>query len=155
MTARSAAPHGSSRATELYSKVLAGAPDSISNLDHLGFSELQVDKPQLAIIDFKRAANLGDAYAMDMLGKMYLLGTSVPQDRVRAIQWLERAAAPGYQPSKEILPMARNSAMQPRLEPGGPRLSAKSGTSDPSRYLRHHTPTWPCESEGQRVISDL
>jgi tetratricopeptide (TPR) repeat protein len=73
-----------SRAIELYSKVLADAPDSISNLDHRGFSELQVGKAQVAIVDFTRAANLGDAYAMDMLGRMFLLGTSVPQDRVTA-----------------------------------------------------------------------
>jgi TPR repeat protein len=73
-------------------------------------------------MDFSHAADLGDAYAMDMLGRMYLLGTSVPQDHDKAIQWLERAAALGYQPSKELLPMALNPAMKPLLEPGSPRL---------------------------------
>jgi TPR repeat protein len=76
----------------------------------------------LAVIDFTRAANLGDPYAIDMLGKMYLLGTSISPNHDKAIEWLERAAALGYQPSKDILPMALNPAMKPIPELGSPRL---------------------------------
>jgi tetratricopeptide (TPR) repeat protein len=109
-------------AIPLYSKVLNAAPDSISTLDHRGFSELQVAQPTGAVADFTHAADLGDAYAMDMLGKMYLLGTSIPQDRDKAIQWLKRAAALGYGPSKELLPSALDPNRTPLPEPGGPRM---------------------------------
>lgn len=109
-------------AIPLYSKVLGNAPNSIPTLDHRGFSELQVGDPTSAITDLTRAADLGDPYAMDTLGKMYLVGTSVPADRDTAIRWLKRAAALGYQPSRDILPMALNPAMKPLPNPDGPRL---------------------------------
>jgi tetratricopeptide (TPR) repeat protein len=109
-------------AIPLYSKVLQATPDSIPALEHRGYSELQQSQPTAAVQDFLHAANLGDAYAMDMLGKMYLVGTSIPQDREKAILWLQKAASLGYQPSKEILPLALNPELRPSLNPNGPRL---------------------------------
>ena len=91
-------------------------------MTYRGFSEMQLDQPQAAIADNTRAATLGDAYSMDMLGRIYLVGRSVPQDRDKAIEWLRRAVALGYQASKELLPLAMNKDLQPLLAPGGPKL---------------------------------
>ena len=109
-------------ARPLYSKVLEADPKSVHALDRRGFSELQEGAGEAAIADFTRAADLGDAYAMDILGKIYLLGTSVPQDRDRAIMWLQKAAALGYAPSIGLLPLALNRDLKPLPLPGGPRL---------------------------------
>ena len=109
-------------AIPLYSKVLSADPNFIVALNNRGFSELQVGDASAAVEDFTHAADLGDAYAMDQLGKMYLVGTSVALDRQKAIEWLKKAAALGYEPSKAILPLALNPNMKAVPEPGGPRL---------------------------------
>lgn len=109
-------------AIKLYSKVLASDANAVTALNHRAFSALQLGDAQSAVKDFTRAANLGDAYAQDMLGRMYLLGTSVPKDRNTAIAWLEKAAAQGYRPAQELLPMAQDANYDIQPLPGGPRL---------------------------------
>jgi TPR repeat protein len=109
-------------AIKLYSQVLRQDPNSIHALSGRGFCELQQSQPEAAVADLERAAGMNDAYAQDTLGRMYLVGTSVPQDRDKAIAWLEKAAAQNYEPAKKLLPMALNKYAQPRIDPGGPRF---------------------------------
>jgi TPR repeat protein len=57
-----------------------------------------------------------------MLGRMYLLGTSVPQDQDKAIFWLKQAAAQGYEPAVRLLPHALDRQAKPLPMPGDARL---------------------------------
>jgi uncharacterized protein len=49
-----------------------------------------------ALVEFKAAAESGDARAMAMVGSMYRTGTGVPQDVEEALRWLKRAAGRNY-----------------------------------------------------------
>ena len=109
-------------AVKLYSKVLGSDPKSIHALDSRAFAELQLQHPKAALEDLLQAAGQGDAYAQDLLGRMYLLGTSVPQDRDKAIEWLQKAADQGYEPAHELLPLALDKNRTPMQAPGGPRF---------------------------------
>ncbi len=109
-------------AIDLYSKVLALDATSTHALDSRAYAELQLGRSKEAVADFLRAAELGDAYAQDMLGRMYLVGTSVPQDHDKAIEWLKKAAEQGYAPARELLPLAMDKNKTPLPEPGAPRL---------------------------------
>jgi TPR repeat protein len=111
-----------SLAAKQYSRVLALNPNDAHALDGRAFAELQVSRPLEAVADFVRAGNLGDAYAQDMLGRMYLLGTSVPVDRDKAIFWLQKAASQGYAPAQELLPIALDKGTTPLPLPGAPKL---------------------------------
>jgi uncharacterized protein len=81
-----------------------------------------LQQPKAALEDLLQAAGQGDAYAQDLLGRMYLLGTSIPQDRDKAIEWLQKAADQGYEPAKELLPLALDKNRTPMPLPGGPRF---------------------------------
>ena len=82
-------------AIPLYTKILKQDPHQIRALDNRGYSELQVGDGKAAVSDLTRAANRGDAYAQDVLGKMYLMGTSVPPDRAKAINWFQKGPTRG------------------------------------------------------------
>jgi TPR repeat protein len=109
-------------AIEQYSQVLTFDANYLPARDGRAFAELQLEQPTLAVEDFTFCANRGDAYAQDMLGRMYLLGTSIPQDRDKAISWLEKAAAQGYKPATNLLPRALDKSATPLALPGGLRL---------------------------------
>jgi tetratricopeptide (TPR) repeat protein len=109
-------------AVKLYSKVLSSDPNSISALDNRAFAELQLKQTKAALADLLHAGEQGDAYAQDLLGRMYLVGESIPQDRDRAIGWLKKAADQGYAPAKELLPLALDNTRTPLPMPGGPRF---------------------------------
>ncbi len=61
-----------------------------------GVPEDQVKASQL----FLKAAQAGDAQAMNQLGVRYMRGKGVPRDINQAIQWWKKAAAEGGQPGK-------------------------------------------------------
>jgi TPR repeat protein len=109
-------------AVKLYSKVLALDSNSMHARNGLAYGELQLNRPKSAFKDFLYAADHGDAYAQDMLGRMYLLGTSIPQDHDRAIEWIQKAAAQGYPPAVELLPFALHKDAKALAIPGAPRL---------------------------------
>jgi tetratricopeptide (TPR) repeat protein len=111
-----------SQAIKQFSRVLAFNPNDVHSLDGRGYAELQVGWPLEAVADLVHAGNLGDAYAQDMLGRMYLLGTSVPADRDKALVWLQKAASQGYAPAQELLPAALDRNRTPLPVPGGPKL---------------------------------
>jgi len=109
-------------AIRLYSKVLARFPKDLHALYNRGFSELQVKRPKVAVGDIRRAAELGSPDAQDLLGKMYLVGTTLPQDRDKAIAWLTRAADQGFEPSKALLELAKNRNAKFSPQPGTPQF---------------------------------
>jgi tetratricopeptide (TPR) repeat protein len=56
-----------------------------------------------AIVSFRLAAGLGDAYGQVMLGRMYWFGQGVSQDRGEAEDWFRRAAANGNEDARKYL----------------------------------------------------
>jgi tetratricopeptide (TPR) repeat protein len=109
-------------AIKLYSRVLDTNPNALYPLSRRAFSALQVGDAMSAVKDLTHAAKLEDAYAQDLLGRMYLLGTSITKDRTKAVEWLRKAAAQGYKPSQELLPIAMDPKYDVQPLPGGPRL---------------------------------
>lgn len=109
-------------AAEQYSKVIAFDPSYLAARNGRAFAQLQMQQPTLAVDEFTYSASRGDAYAQDMLGRMYLLGTSIPKDHDKAVEWLKKAAAQGYEPAVRILPFALDKTATPLPFPGGPRL---------------------------------
>jgi Tfp pilus assembly protein PilF len=101
-----------------FDKVVTSDPKSLQARTGRAFSELQLNRIDAAVADFQFAADLGDAYAQDTLARMYLVGTSVPQDQDKAIMLLEKAAAQGYGPAINLLPLARNRALKALAAPG-------------------------------------
>ncbi len=110
------------RGIALYTQVLEADPNSISALDNRAFGELQIDQPKAALLDLNRAVALDDPFAEVTLAKMYLLGSSIPQDRPQAVKLLQQAAAHGYQPAIDLLPMAMNPGGHWVAQPGAPKL---------------------------------
>jgi tetratricopeptide (TPR) repeat protein len=114
--------HKYPEAIKLYSKVLQHDPRAVDALSNRAYSEIQVGLRKEAFMDFSRAAELGSPYAQDMLGRIYLVGASVPHDRQKAIEWLTKAVAQGYEPSRELLEMAKHENVQILPQPGDPPL---------------------------------
>jgi TPR repeat protein len=114
--------HKYQEAIELYSKVLQNDPTASDALSSRAYSEEQVGQRKEAFKDFSRAAELGSPYAQDMLGRIYLVGTSVPHDRQKAIEWLTKAVAQGYESSRELLEMAKHENVKIVPQPGDPPL---------------------------------
>ena len=46
-----------------------------------------------ALREYKRAAQMGNKYAQNTLGNMYMSGQGAPADLTQAIGWFEKAAA--------------------------------------------------------------
>ena len=57
----------------------------------------------LRLADARRAADLGDAYAMNTVGALYANGQGVPADHAEGVRWYERAAAANNDVSKANL----------------------------------------------------
>jgi TPR repeat protein len=99
-------------AIKLYSEVLSHNPSDTYALSNRAFAEEQLNQWNAAFADFLRAAELGDAYSQDAVARLYLVGTSVPHDRGKAIDWLRKSAAQGYAPAKELLPVALDKSKE-------------------------------------------
>jgi tetratricopeptide (TPR) repeat protein len=83
-------------AVEVYSMMLAQKPSDAQTLGLRAYAYSQLQNPE-AIADFTAAANLGDAYSQNQLGRYSLEGVPgiVPQDRELAIRWFRKAASQG------------------------------------------------------------
>lgn len=114
--------HRYQEAIKLYSKLLKYDPKDADALGNRAYSEEQLGLRKEAFEDFSRAAELGNPYAQDMLGRIYLVGTAVPHDRKKAIEWLTKAVAQGYEPSRELLEMAKTDQVRILQRPGAPPL---------------------------------
>ena len=109
-------------AIQQFNKILAIAPGEITARAGRGFAELQLGQVNPALVDIHYAADRSNAYAEDLLGKMYLIGTSIPKDRDKAVEWLKQAADQGYQPAIDVLPHALDPMATFLPQPGGPRF---------------------------------
>lgn len=56
-----------------------------------------------AAVYFHRAADIGDPRAQTEIGRLYLFGLGVMQNRAEAFRWMQRAAVSGYAPSQDAL----------------------------------------------------
>jgi TPR repeat protein len=61
----------------------------------------------LAASWLRRAADQGHGEAQYQLGRLYLSGRGVPDDRREAVAWLTKAAAAGYAPASSLLRQLR------------------------------------------------
>jgi TPR repeat protein len=102
-----------SEAAVEYSRLLSLDPQSVHALDGRGAAFFAMHQVEAAMIDFTAAADLGDDWAQDMLGRVYLLGREVPQDRALAIRYLKLAAAQGNSSSIALLPLAEDERRTP------------------------------------------
>lgn len=105
-----------------FNKVLALVPADVTARAGRGFARLQLGQVKDAVADIQFSADHGSAYGQDLLGKMYLMGTSIPKDRDQAIAWFRKAADQGYQPAIDLLPHVLDPAATPMLMPGGPHF---------------------------------
>jgi tetratricopeptide (TPR) repeat protein len=94
-------------AIKFYSMMLQDSPSDAATLARRAYAYSQLEDPK-ALDDFTAAANLGDAYAQNELGKYNLYGVPglVPQNRERAIDWFRKAAAHGDPDGKRNLAAA-------------------------------------------------
>jgi TPR repeat protein len=60
----------------------------------------------------RRAADLGDAVAMNTVGLLHDNGQGVPQDNAEAIRWYERAAAAGSETAANNLRIDARSGVE-------------------------------------------
>ena len=114
--------HNYKDAIKQFSKILAVDPGALRPRAGRGLAELQLGNIERAVADIQYAADHGDAYAQDLFGKMYLLGTSIPQDQDKAIEWIKKAADQGYRPAISLLPLALNRSAKPLPMPGDLRM---------------------------------
>jgi TPR repeat protein len=76
-----------------------GNPDAQTSL---GYSLEMAEKPAEALEWYQRSAEQGDQMGQFRLGRLYLVGSGVPQDYSEALTWLKQSAAQGH-PTAQIL----------------------------------------------------
>jgi TPR repeat protein len=83
-------------AVKAYTMMLQENPSDPDTLSKRAYAYSQLENPQ-AIADYTAAANLGNAYSQNALGKYSMNGVPgiVPVDREAAINWFRKAAAQG------------------------------------------------------------
>jgi tetratricopeptide (TPR) repeat protein len=116
-------------AARVLTQYLNRHPESADALTLRAWAYSKLGQMVESVRDYKRAAELGDAYSEDTLGMMYLVGEfGLPKDRGAAILLLRHAAAQGNPDAMRMLPIALN----PRsvfLAAPPPRGSTRSPTS--------------------------
>jgi len=93
--------HRYPEAIKLYSKVLETDPNSIDALNGRADSENRAELEDAAFADYSRSAELGSPFAQVALAMIYLRPKHI--DRKKAIEWLRKAAAQGYELAQEML----------------------------------------------------
>lgn len=83
-------------AVKVYSLILAANPADVDSLTWRGYAYAELQDPR-AVADLTAAANLGNTYSQNLLGRYSLEGVPgiVPQDRAAAIRWFRKASAAG------------------------------------------------------------
>jgi TPR repeat protein len=99
------------QAIDIYSQVLAQAGGEARALDQRGWlydtEKKDVDR---AMKDYLAAAELGDSWALDRVGRCYLAGRGVTKDLRLAKLYLSLAAAKGNEAAKEQLKLIEQPA---------------------------------------------
>ena len=93
-------------AVDVLSKVLEKDPNDSETLSRRGGTYMALKQPAPGLADFQRAADLGDAYAQNELGKRYWHGIAVAKDPQQAIAWFKKAADQGNADAKNNLSWA-------------------------------------------------
>jgi TPR repeat protein len=98
--------HKYQAAVDALSKALAKHPNDRTMLSRRGWAYKQLKQPALAMPDYQRAAELGDDYAQNEVGKHYWHGIAVPKNPEQAIAWFSKAADQGNAEAKRNLAWA-------------------------------------------------
>ena len=83
---------------------------------------------QAAIRGFRRLAREGWAIAQHRLAELYQAGTGVPQDRVSAYLWYQRAAMQHYPPAQMALEQLAGEMTESELQQADRLVAAADGT---------------------------
>lgn len=70
--------------------------DDAKAQNEVGMAFAEAGDDALAVYWWRRAADLGDADSMQLLGQCYAAGTGVEKDPHLAVSWLGKAAAAGH-----------------------------------------------------------
>ena len=129
-------------AVRVYTMILVQRPSDTATLADRAYAYSQLKNP-LAIQDYTAAANLGDAYSQDQLGRYNFDGVPglVTRDREAGIRWFRMAAAHGYPQGVKSLEnaLAHRSSDRAASEgtPSGGGLAATS--KSPAGSIRQTT----------------
>ena len=94
-------------AAPVLTQYLARHPDSAEALGTRGYVYFKLGRTDDGVRDCKRAAELGDAYCEYAIGTGYAFGgLGLPKDLEKGIGLLRLSAAQGYQPARNLLPIA-------------------------------------------------
>lgn len=74
----------------------AADADNATAQNEVGMAFAEAGQDALAVYWWRRAADLGDADSMQLLGQCYAAGTGVDKDPHLAVSWLGKAAAAGH-----------------------------------------------------------
>ncbi|MCH2095712.1 MAG: caspase family protein [Rhodobacteraceae bacterium] len=85
-----------SEAVRLCRRAVEAFPDHARSLSNLARAHWRVGDTEDAVVQFRKADDLGDLYAMRSLSLIFKNGDGVPQNLPLALSYLRRAAAAGY-----------------------------------------------------------
>lgn len=74
----------------------AADADDVSAQNELGMAFAEAGDDEMAVYWWRRAADLGDADSMQLLGQAYASGQGVQKDEHLAVSWLSKATAVGH-----------------------------------------------------------
>lgn len=87
----------------LMSIVIEARPDATGAYNQRGWAYYSIGKLDLAFQDYLTSARMGDATAQLQLGRLYVAGTGVKQDRETGLSWVRKAAAQGEPMARQML----------------------------------------------------
>lgn len=83
--------------------VIEARPDATGAYNQRGWAYYSIGKLDLAFQDYLTSARMGDATAQLQLGRLYVAGTGVRQDRETGLSWVRKAAAQGEPMARQML----------------------------------------------------
>ncbi|RQZ47356.1 DUF4034 domain-containing protein [Burkholderia sp. Bp9099] len=98
--------HKYEQAIEPLSKLINLNPNNSYALSKRGAIYQGMKQSERAVKDYEKAAELGDDFSENELGKFYWFGISVPRDKERAIKLFRRAAEQGNKDAEKNLAWA-------------------------------------------------
>ena len=88
------------------SRLISLDPQNVFALSSRGAIYHRKKQSELAVKDYSKAAELGDGFSENELGKFYWYGVAVPQDKERAIRLFRGAAEKGIKDAENNLSWA-------------------------------------------------
>jgi tetratricopeptide (TPR) repeat protein len=98
----------------VFSKILANKPDDVVALSHRGIARAHVGLRAEAVADYRRAAQLGDMFSENEMGRAYAMGIPdvIERDMSTAVDWFAKAAAQGDDGAQRNLELAKKTMQQ-------------------------------------------